>query len=121
MLSFLWFLYPIAWGLADGGNQISPDGEMVFYGVLDLLAKPVFAVVHLWGLRNLDYDVLGLQSGKRSAYMEESGNRVNAATSGKALESGHHHEAGVGNTGAAPAVNPATHGASPSEAHTAVH
>ncbi|PWN27657.1 family A G protein-coupled receptor-like protein, partial [Jaminaea rosea] len=111
MLTFLWFLYPIAWGLADGGNQISPDGEMIFYGILDLLAKPVFAVIHLWGLRKLDYDVLGLQSGKRSAYMEESGNRVNNAVSGKALESGHHNGAAAnsttgpttGNTGAAPA------------------
>lgn len=36
MLSFLWFLYPIAWGLADGGNVISTDGEMIFYGVLDV-------------------------------------------------------------------------------------
>ncbi|MCO5565995.1 hypothetical protein L7F22_019670 [Adiantum nelumboides] len=27
ILSFLWFLYPIAWGLADGGNVISPTGK----------------------------------------------------------------------------------------------
>lgn len=27
-LSFLWALYPIAWGLADGANVISPDSEM---------------------------------------------------------------------------------------------
>ncbi len=40
ILSFLWFLYPICWGLADGGNAIHPDSEMVFYGVLDVLAKP---------------------------------------------------------------------------------
>lgn len=39
-LSFLWFLYPIAWGLCDGGNVISTDSEMIFYGILDLLAKP---------------------------------------------------------------------------------
>lgn len=25
ILSILWFLYPVAWGLADGANQISPD------------------------------------------------------------------------------------------------
>lgn len=29
-------------GLADGGNYITPDSEMIFYGVLDVLAKPVF-------------------------------------------------------------------------------
>lgn len=35
----LWFLYPIAWGLSEGGNVISSDGEAIFYGILDLLAK----------------------------------------------------------------------------------
>ncbi|KAE8214152.1 hypothetical protein CF327_g2406 [Tilletia walkeri] len=54
-LCFLWFLYPIAWGLADGGNVISTDGEMVFYGVLDLLAKPVFAIYHLFALRSSNF------------------------------------------------------------------
>ncbi|CCH59015.1 hypothetical protein TBLA_0B01720 [Henningerozyma blattae CBS 6284] len=28
-------LYFVCWGLADGGNAISPDSESVFYGVLD--------------------------------------------------------------------------------------
>ncbi|CCH59012.1 hypothetical protein TBLA_0B01690 [Henningerozyma blattae CBS 6284] len=28
-------LYNVCWGLADGGNAISPDGEAVFYGILD--------------------------------------------------------------------------------------
>ncbi|KAK0548093.1 hypothetical protein OC846_004612 [Tilletia horrida] len=55
VLSFLWFLYPIAWGLADGGNVISTDGEMVFYGVLDVLAKPVFAIYHLVSLRSSNF------------------------------------------------------------------
>lgn len=36
---FLWFLYPIAWGLSEGGNVIPSDSEAIFYGVLDLLAK----------------------------------------------------------------------------------
>lgn len=60
VLAILWLLYPVCWGLAvslarvkvalfadpvlpfpkDGGNVISPDSEMIFYGVLDLLAKP---------------------------------------------------------------------------------
>jgi bacteriorhodopsin len=57
---FLWFLYPIAWGLSEGGNVISPDSEAVFYGVLDLLAKPVFGALLLWGHRNIDPATLGL-------------------------------------------------------------
>ena len=57
---FLWFLYPIAWGLSEGGNVIAPDSEAVFYGILDLLAKPVFGALLLWGHRNIDPARLGL-------------------------------------------------------------
>ena len=57
---FLWFLYPIAWGLSEGGNVIAPDSEAVFYGILDILAKPVFGTLLLWGHRNIDPARLGL-------------------------------------------------------------
>jgi len=57
---FLWFIYPIAWGLCEGGNVISADGEAVFYGVLDVLAKPVFGALLIWGHRNIDPSILGL-------------------------------------------------------------
>ncbi|MCJ1473466.1 ion channel activity [Lambiella insularis] len=57
---FIWFLYPIAWGLAEGGNVIAPDSEAVFYGILDLIAKPVFGALLLWGHRNIDPAQLGL-------------------------------------------------------------
>lgn len=66
ILSFLWLLYPIAWGLCEGGNVISVDSEMVFYGVLDLLAKPVFTFVHILAISKLDYARLGLSSSKVS-------------------------------------------------------
>ena len=39
----IWLLYPIAWGVSEGGNVIAPDSEAVFYGILDFLAKPVSA------------------------------------------------------------------------------
>ncbi len=65
-LSAIWALYPVAWGLADGANVIGSDGEMIFYGVLDVLAKPVFCLFHVWSIRNLDYNKLQLQSGKYS-------------------------------------------------------
>ena len=29
---FIWLCYPIAWGVSEGGNVISPDSEAVFYG-----------------------------------------------------------------------------------------
>lgn len=57
---FLWFLYPIAWGLCEGGNVIAPDSEVVFYGILDILAKPGFGFLLLLGHRNIDPARLGL-------------------------------------------------------------
>ncbi|GAB0134458.1 hypothetical protein EsDP_00002829 [Epichloe bromicola] len=56
----LWFLYPVAWGVAEGGNVISPDSEAAFYGTLDVLAKPIFGILFLWGHRNISADRLGL-------------------------------------------------------------
>ncbi|KAH9892170.1 bacteriorhodopsin [Xylariomycetidae sp. FL2044] len=59
-LLFLWMLYPIAWGLSEGGNVIHPDSEAIFYGILDILAKPVFAGLLLWSHRNISPHDLGL-------------------------------------------------------------
>lgn len=59
-------MYPIAWGIADGGNVIGADGEMIFYGILDILAKPVFCFFHVWSMRGLEYEIFQLQSGKAS-------------------------------------------------------
>lgn len=33
----VWLLYPICWGLSEGGNVIQPTSEAVFYGILDLI------------------------------------------------------------------------------------
>lgn len=53
-------IYPIIFGVAEGGNVIAPDSEAVSYGVLDLASKFVFAVVLLWGHRNIDIERLGI-------------------------------------------------------------
>jgi bacteriorhodopsin len=50
---FLWLLYPIAWGCSEGGNVIAPDSEAIFYGIIDLLSKPVFCFLLLWGHHDL--------------------------------------------------------------------
>lgn len=42
-LVFLWMLYPIAWGLDDGGNEIRVTSGFVFFGILDVLMVPVLA------------------------------------------------------------------------------
>lgn len=56
----LWSVYPIIWGVSEGGNIIPPDSEAVSYGVLDILTKPVFGAVLIWGLRNVDLERLGI-------------------------------------------------------------
>jgi len=60
LTAFLWTLYPIAWGVCEGGNIISVDSEGVFYGILDVLAKPVFGALLIWGHRNISPASLGL-------------------------------------------------------------
>ncbi|KAH7079289.1 putative opsin-like protein [Paraphoma chrysanthemicola] len=60
LTAVLWILYPIAWGLSEGGNVIAPDSEAVFYGILDFLAKPVFGALLIWGHRDIDLARLGL-------------------------------------------------------------
>jgi bacteriorhodopsin len=56
----MWVLYPIAWGVSEGGNVISPDSEGVFYGILDVIAKVVFSGLLIFGHRNIDPARLGL-------------------------------------------------------------
>jgi hypothetical protein len=61
---------------------------MVFYGVLDLLAKPVFALFHMFALRKCNYSSLHLKSGKFSDYEDLAGNHARAIEAGKASEAG---------------------------------
>ncbi|KAF8513178.1 heat shock protein 30 [Hysterangium stoloniferum] len=65
-LSFIWMIYPICWALSEGGNVITVTGEHIFYGVLDLLSRPVFVFLMLWSMRNIEYDRFGLTSFKAS-------------------------------------------------------
>ncbi|KAF9695495.1 hypothetical protein EKO04_006302 [Ascochyta lentis] len=60
MTTLLWILYPVAWGLCEGGNVISPDSEAIFYSVLDFLAKPCFGALLIWGHRNIDPASIGM-------------------------------------------------------------
>lgn len=58
---FIWLLYPIAWGLCEGGNVIPPDSEAAFYGALDFCAKPVFSVALIVGHWDIDPGRMGLK------------------------------------------------------------
>ena len=57
---FIWMLYPIAWGLSEGGNVITPNDEAVFYGCLDFCAKPVFSIMLIIGHWKIAPSRLGL-------------------------------------------------------------
>lgn len=56
----IWALYPISWGLSEGGNVITPNDEAVFYDCLDFCAKPVFSIALIWGHWNIAPHRLGL-------------------------------------------------------------
>ena len=53
-ISFIWLLYPICWGLSEGGNKITPTSEMVFYGILDIMSAPVFLLGFIVYLTQFD-------------------------------------------------------------------
>ena len=57
---FIWLLYPVAWGLCEGGNVITPNDEAFFYGCLDFMAKPVFSIALIYGHWNISPVRLGL-------------------------------------------------------------
>ncbi|KAI5807296.1 hypothetical protein DFH27DRAFT_479101 [Peziza echinospora] len=57
---FFWCLYPISWGLSEGGNVISNDGEHVFYGILDIFSKGLFALALVFLAKQMDFKRLGL-------------------------------------------------------------
>jgi len=59
-LVFLWFLYPIAWGLDDGGNEIKVTSGFIFFGILDVLMVPVLAFGFLVLARNWDFRALNI-------------------------------------------------------------
>ena len=41
---------------------------MIWYGILDVLAGPLFIFIFLWELRGVDYNAFGLHSGKYVGY-----------------------------------------------------
>lgn len=43
-LVVVWTAYPIVWAFAEGTGKMSVDNEVLAFGILDIIAKPV------WGL-----------------------------------------------------------------------
>lgn len=61
----LLFIYPISWGLSEGGNVIQPDSEFIFYGILDIVLFLVVGTLFQFFARNLDFAGLGIVSPSR--------------------------------------------------------
>ncbi|KAK4240312.1 hypothetical protein C8A03DRAFT_13377 [Achaetomium macrosporum] len=59
-VNLLWLLYPIAWGLSDGGNYIGVTPSFIWFGILDvlLLTGVGFGIVFL--SRRWDYGRLNI-------------------------------------------------------------
>jgi bacteriorhodopsin len=76
----LYFLYPVAWGVSEGGNVIAPDSEAIFYGVLDFLTRPVFGALFIWGHRKIDIARLGLNTREPGPLVSEKA--ATSATNG---------------------------------------
>ena len=70
-LIILWLLYPVVWALSEGSNTISVTSEMVLYGILDILAKPVYAIVILIVHRNTSMSQWGLGTESRLERIEK--------------------------------------------------
>jgi len=59
-LNLLWVLYPVAYGLTDGGNRIGVTAGFVFFGILDVLMVPLLAFAVLFLSRGWDYGKLNI-------------------------------------------------------------
>lgn len=91
--------------MSEGGNVIPSDSEAIFYGILDILAKPVFGALLLWGHRNIDLSRLGL-------HIHDPTEGRTAATSEKHVTDGHHNNGITSNnsTGVHTTTNTTTEG-----------
>jgi len=59
-LVFFWLIYPIAWGVDDGGNKIGVTSGWIFFGILDLFTVPFLAIGVLFLSNSWDYRNLSL-------------------------------------------------------------
>lgn len=57
---FFWAIYPLVWGLCEGGNVLVPDAEAVWYGIMDCLLLGIMPCIFVvvsgyFGLSTLGY------------------------------------------------------------------
>ncbi|CVL03169.1 related to putative plasma membrane protein YRO2 [Fusarium mangiferae] len=59
-VNLLWMLYPIAYGISDGGNVVGVTGSFIFFGILDVLLIPGLAFAFVFLSKRWDYGALNL-------------------------------------------------------------
>ncbi|CVL04311.1 hypothetical protein FPRO06_01504 [Fusarium proliferatum] len=59
-VNLLWMLYPIAYGISDGGNVVGVTGSFIFFGILDVLLVPGLAFAFMFLSKRWDYGALNL-------------------------------------------------------------
>ncbi|KAL2160898.1 hypothetical protein VTH06DRAFT_1096 [Thermothelomyces fergusii] len=59
-VTFLWLLYPLAWGLTDGGNYNGVTGSWIWFGILDILIFLGTGAALLFLSRRWDYNRLNI-------------------------------------------------------------
>lgn len=68
-----WVLYPVAFGLSDGGNVIGITNSFIFFGILDMLAMPAVALLFIILARKWDYKRLHLAFSEHRFLPEDQG------------------------------------------------
>jgi bacteriorhodopsin len=58
--NLLWLLWPIAFGVSDGGRVIGVTPTAIFFGVLDVLLTPVLGFAFSFLSRRWDYNRLNI-------------------------------------------------------------
>lgn len=58
--NFLWMMYPLAWGLSDGGNRIGVVPSFIWFGILDVLLLTGLGFAIVFMSRRWDYGRLNI-------------------------------------------------------------
>jgi bacteriorhodopsin len=84
-LVLLWIGFPICWGLSEGSNRLSILGEMIFYGILDFIAVPLYGTLFLIYSRRFAPNLFHFTQAGRTTGIDHAGGAL----------PGTHHESGV--------------------------
>ncbi|CDH10315.1 related to Protein MRH1 [Zygosaccharomyces bailii ISA1307] len=60
VVMLMWFIYPLCFGLSEGGNVLQPDSEAVFYGVLDVIYLGILPLLFVPFASHIGIERLGL-------------------------------------------------------------